>query len=106
VFNFRSVGRWVATHKLRRADSFFGVCNEPALYILPPSDRAHLLTYSNKRNREDEDLNDDQGLGMERVPGIICIKPLAHFVPSPPCTRESAYVLYPRALSLGRAYDT
>jgi hypothetical protein len=31
VIEFRTVGRWVATHKLRHADSFFGVCNEQAL---------------------------------------------------------------------------
>ncbi len=59
VFEFRSVGRWVATHKLRHADSFFGVCNEQALYMLPSSDLAQLLTYSNKRKREDEDHDDD-----------------------------------------------
>jgi len=59
VFEFRSVGRWVATHKLRHADSFFGVCNEQALYMLPPSDLAHLLTYTNKRKREEEDHDDD-----------------------------------------------
>jgi len=58
VFEFRSVGRWVATHKLRHADSFFGVCNEQALYMLPPSDLAHLLAYSKKRKREDEDHDD------------------------------------------------
>jgi hypothetical protein len=34
VIEFRTVGRWVATHKLRHADSFFGVCNEQALYDL------------------------------------------------------------------------
>ena len=61
VFEFRSVGRWIASHKLRHTDSFFGVCDQQALYHLPQTDLPDLLAYSaasSKRKREEEELDD------------------------------------------------
>jgi WD40 repeat protein len=60
VFEFRSVGRWISTHKLQHVDSFMGVCDQQSLYMLPPTQLADLLSYSgnNKRKREEEELDD------------------------------------------------
>ena len=61
VFEFRSVGRWIAAHKLQHTDSFFGVCDQQALYVLPPIDSSDLLAQassSNKRKRSQHTEDD------------------------------------------------
>ena len=61
VFEFRSVGRWIATHKPLNSDSFFGICDQQALYTMPSLGLPDLLAYSaatNKRKREEDDADE------------------------------------------------
>lgn len=60
VFEFRSVGRWIATHKPLHSDSFFGVCDQQALYVMPALAMPDLLAFSaatNKRKRAEDEAD-------------------------------------------------
>ena len=61
VFEFRSVGRWIATHKPLHSDSFFGVCDRQALYAMPAITMPDLLAYStatSKRKRSEDEVDE------------------------------------------------